>query len=567
MILGHRGLSTLARLKLRGTLRRQARRLRTPSGILFALLGLALMTLWLGAILFNRELGDDFGPARQPASLVMVEACLAAFTVMSLSGALNHRGIFFPPHELETLFSAPVTRGDLVRHRMQVDLARSLFGGVIFSLLIVSRLAHPLLGFAGTFLSLITLSALRQLVSLVLCAAGGRLSGFLGGRLTVLLQIGLGITLWLGLMMALFGDTFFLPEQSSRLHAGFERALEGPFLAALVSPWRPWAEMMVAATFAGFLSWALPCALVLPLLFEVTARLGVDYREASIQTAGVIERRIKRLGTSGPLGSGEVTGAVAARRNPWPFGRGPARAVAWIRTAEILRRARGTLLRSALVLGLVTLGAGFVVPVGEAGALGGHIVVAWVGLVYLGAGMRFDFRADFDRLEQIKTWPIGPGRLFLATLLPGALLISLLVATAIGIRALVLGTGHSALALALILGTLPICALAWIAVDNIVFLCAPVRFAPGQVGALHHAGRGMALMFLRLVVMLVALSLVALAAAAAFFAADTGLELGGDIARAWAIAAGLGALLAVATALVWIGGRLLHRFDVARDRP
>ncbi len=563
MILGHQGLRQLARLKLRGFLRRQARRLRTPSGILFALLGLVLMAAWLVAILLNREVGAGFAPARGPVSVVAVEACLAAFTLMILSSAPNMRGIALAPNELETLFSAPVSRGDLVRHRLQVDLGRSLFGAVVFSVLAVSRLPNPMFGFAGTLLALITLSVLRQLAALALCGVRGRLSVFLGGRAIGLFQAALGIALWLGLMMVLLGDTFLLPEQSPAIRSGLSRILEEPLVVALVAPWRPWAGMMVADTAQEFLTWALPCALFVPVLYEVTARLRVDYREDSIRTAGVIERRLSRLRSSGPLGSGEATSALAARRIPWIFGRGPARAVVWIRCAEIARRARGTLLRSSMVLGLVCVAAGYVAPVEEAGALGGHLIVAWVGVVYLGAGMRFDFRADFDRMERIKAWPVAPARLFCATVLPGVGAMSLLIAAAIGLRVAFVGAGHPALAL--VLATLPACAVAWVAVDNIVFLYAPVRYVPGQDGALHHVGRAMTLMCVRMALLAVTLALVALASTAVYLAAGAGAGLGEGAARAWAIAAGVVALLCVDAGLVWIGGRSVRRFDVARS--
>ena len=42
--------------------------------------------------------------------------------------------------------------------------------------------------------------------------------------------------------------------------------------------------------------------------------------------------------------------------------------------------------------------------------------------------------------------------------------------------------------LIVILATPP-ATLLWLALDNAVFLLAPVRFEPGQASAIHHAGR------------------------------------------------------------------------------
>lgn len=562
MILGHSGLVKLARLKLRGTLRRQARRLRSPSGILFALIGLGMMVLWLCAILLNTTGRTNLNPP-QPVSLVAVEACLAAFTLMSLTSASNVKGITLPRCELESLFSAPVSRGDLVRHRMQVDLGRAVLGCVIFSVIAMSRLPHPLFGFVGTFMTLITLSAVRQMASLVLCGVGGFPGRIFSGRAIAVIGVVVGVVLWLGLMILIFGETFFLTKLSVGFRGGLAGALEDPLVARLVAPWRPWAEMMIATSVSGFLGWALPCALLLPVLYEATARVPADFREASLHTAGQIERRQERLKTAGPLGGGKVSGALSIRPIPWFFGRGPGRAVIWVRTTDIWRRARGTLLRSAMILGLITVGAGFIVPEGAGGVLGGHIVVAWLGLIYLGAGARFDFRADLDRMEQIKTWPIGASRLFLVSLLPGVFLISALVGAAVSIRAAVLGAGHPALPIILV--TLPVWTLMWIAVDNIVFLYAPVRFIPGQDGTLHHTGRTMILLLLRMALLLLVLGLVALVSAA-MFGCGTVLGLGEGVARAGAVCAGVMALLSTDAGLIWVGGRMLRRFDVARDR-
>ena len=55
MITGHPALLHLARLKLRGALRRQFRKLRSPSGLVFALVGLLISVGWIGSLLVGRE--------------------------------------------------------------------------------------------------------------------------------------------------------------------------------------------------------------------------------------------------------------------------------------------------------------------------------------------------------------------------------------------------------------------------------------------------------------------------------------------------------------------------------
>ena len=65
------------------------------------------------------------------------------------------------------------------------------------------------------------------------------------------------------------------------------------------------------------------------VFFEITARLRVDFREASIQTSSDIAVRLKRMGRGG-FGQGAVPQFAAARRVPWLFGRGPGGAIAWM---------------------------------------------------------------------------------------------------------------------------------------------------------------------------------------------------------------------------------------------
>ena len=108
--------------------------------------------------------------------------------------------------------------------------------------------------------------------------------------------------------------------------------------------------------------------------------------------------------------------------------------------------------------------------------------------------------------------------------------------------------------------------IAWVALDNTVFLLAPSRIIPGQEGALANAGRGLILVLARFLV----LGLVALAGGlAAGLAWWVTQELFG-----WRQPASIGAtflalwtaIAVVDLALVLAGGAVLRRFDVARDR-
>jgi len=117
-----------------------------------------------------------------------------------------------------------------------------------------------------------------------------------------------------------------------------------------------------------------------------------------------------------------------------------------------------------------------------------------------------------------------------------------------------------------VLACLPFLVFTWVALDNLVFLFAPVRSVPGQDGFVQNAGRRMIQACLLLVLFLA----FAAGGSAGFLAGYLGVMelLGGS--EAAARAAGTAGLLAVLLAgdglLALLGGAVLRRFDVARDR-
>src|SRR6185369_2111841 len=112
----------------------------------------------------------------------------------------------------------------------------------------------------------------------------------------------------------------------------------------------------------------------------------------------------------------------------------------------------------------------------------------------------------------------------------------------------------------------PLVTFAWVALDNAVYLYAPVRYSPGQEGALQHMGRSLVLMHLRFGLLVSVAIGAGLPAAGAYF----GLHLGLGASKAAALWTGgsiaWAGLLVADALLVLAGGKMLQRFDVARDR-
>ena len=563
MILPPLALMQLAWFKLRGALRRALRRLRQPAGLVFALLGGGMIALWLSSIfvgsgLMEREAPD---PERVRNGARMVGALL---TFLGASSALNHRGLFLPAEEVERLFSAPLSRAGLVRYRLGVGAVRSLFASLLVGVLTARRAPEPWIAFLGVLLGMQAIGVIAQLTALAAGAVEQRLLRRLArGWFVALVLLGLGLGFFLAFQLT-DADPRALPEAVRGLQ--LSDLTSHPLFRALTLPFEPWAQVVAAPSWAVAGPWLLVCLGAWLFLWELCARLPIDYRELSLQTSASVSERIRRSRTLGGSASGaRLDPGSATRRVPWVFGRGPMGAVAWRKLVGMARKARGTLFVSLAVLVLLSvLGSVVVEEGGERGVLFGSLLIAGMGTVYLSGGLRFDFREELERMEQHKSWPLAPARIFAATLLPQVLLISALLWLGMGVLAAV--SGHSHPGQLYVAALLPLFVATWAAIDNALFLLAPVRALPGQEGVLHNAGRSMVLMLVRLVFLALTAAALALVLGPTAWALHRMSELSSsavNLVLGAEAAAVLGLLVGV---LIHLGGRALARFDVARDR-
>jgi putative ABC exporter len=567
LILGHPALRLLARRKIAGLWRRQKRRFKRPSGIIFALIGTLMLGAWLASLIL-----PYFFAGRHPSGPgsvfagdpVFVQAVALLITLLTLASSLSFRGLYLPKEEIELLFCAPLSRPDIVRYRMLATIGRSLFGAVFFSLVAARLAPQPLYGFFGGILWMLTLPIVGQAASLLTGDAENKLAARLAKFPWRLISV-VGVLLLLGLfLLALKSGR---PGRSIPIlgsEDSIAELLHSPLVRFASAPFKPWAELILAKGALDFLTWLGICAAIWVALFEATARIPIDFRELSLQTSADVAKRISRFRRgAGGVSASEAAKGSAAWRVPWLFGRGPFGALAWRKSASILRKARGTIITSALIVVVLTLVSTVGIGGGRRDSPTQWLFIPVFGTLYLCAGLRFDFREDLERMDVIKSWPMPPWRIFLAAILPEAVLIAVLLSIAVLIRALISGSFHPALVAILV--ALPPCVLAWIAIDNAVFLYMPVRFVAGQEGVLHHAGRSFVLMLVRALVAAVVASAVVLIGFVVFRIQDS-LHWSETFSNGLAVLLGLLVLIAEDCALIFFGGKLLSRFDVARDK-
>lgn len=548
----------LLRLKWRGFWRKQWRRVRTPSGALLALLGGALGTLWLASLsmsMFRR------GPARLGADEVelLAQAALAVIVVITLSTSLSFRGLYVPATEIETLFSAPLSRPTLIRMRLVVALARSGLGAC-FAGLGASRLgSSPLYAFAGAFTAFLWAPILGQGVAIALGGAENRLAA----RLARAPHRALRIALIAGLLFGLVGLLSQAPDASqspARAPLEFLRQVaERPVVSALLAPFWPWARAVSATGPEEFWPAFALCAAILAATLAVVGGLRVDFRETALATSADMARRLARMRRGLGAGGVEARRLPLAWRTPWLFGRGPFGAIAFRKTASILRRARGGLVFGGVVIAVLTVFASnWSEPAG--GGMRSALLVAAFGAFYLSLGLRYDFREELDALASIRSWPLAPWKIFLATIAPQIALISLLVAG--GVLLTLVRADDLDLRFAGLSVLIGLLVATWVCIDNLAFLLAPTRSAPGHDGVLQHMGRSIVLALLRSVTMAAALA----AAAAPVLVCVHLLGWTMESALPLGLVGAALVLCVEVAALIAAGGLALARFDVARER-
>jgi hypothetical protein len=508
------------------------------------------------------------------APIVITESAaqvgMFSLVVLTLIASVGYRGLYMPKDEIELLFSAPLTRRDVIRYRLLTNVGRSIFGGLIVGLFAMRSAPNALYAFAGTFVAVQTLPLLSQGISLVLGGAESRIASRVPKRLGTIAGI-VAAVFYVGILI------FLVTNSQKGVGKWLERSevgqvitdvIEHPWMLTMSSPCLPWAKMITADSAGTFLTWLAVSLAGWAVIFELVSRIRVDYRELSLQTASDLAKRIQRARRAGGASASPVSKTASGWSVPWFFGRGRFGAIAWLKTASIVRKARGTLLVSIVIVSLLTAGATAIEvskkgQASESVIIGVAIGMVFVGCLYLCGGLRFDFREDLDRMEFVKTCPARPWVVFLATMTPQVVLVSALIALALLVKSAIVGRFH-AVNWAL-LPAIPLLTITWTSIDNIVFLAAPVRYVAGQDTVLQNAGRMVILMFVRFVIVLgvfvtlaVPIGLAVLTALKLPATASVAIPVGCVVAFfVW---------LADVSILVAAGAWQLRRFDVARDR-
>jgi hypothetical protein len=333
-------------------------------------------------------------PAFGGLILMVVAACAWLFPVDS--GLLD-----FSDAELQFLFPAPVSRRQLLIHRMLRSQIGMLFGGVIIGLASPSAFGFSRLRIAiGAWILLVTGKLYFTGVTLARARLG---SGTARMRRVAWLPVGVMLGALAVVGAAIARDVQrSMPDGPRDLVLLLDRVSQTGASHLVL-----WPFMAIARPV--FAEWPLPYLIAvggaLLVLFAVAAWVLLSDEAFQEAVSEVAERRSQK-----PLKKkGDATYVV--RSTTWtlePIGR-PEMAFAWKAAMQSLRMVdKGSLVRIvAIVVALTIVAASMGQANGLASLLGAFSLAATAFAILLAPQvLRIDMRQDLRHLELLKTWPV-----------------------------------------------------------------------------------------------------------------------------------------------------------------
>ena len=542
-----RALWLLIQLQLRGWLRSLGRSLRSPKGLLLALLGLIVFIPWLLVLLTSRNQALSAENVRTTGP-----AFLLAYCFMNVLLSSGERAVYFSPAEVTFLFTGPFSRRQLLGYKVAVLLLFTLPTTLFLTAVFRAQTTWFLASFVGLMLMTMFMQLFGMALSLAASAVGVRL--FSRARKLVLAALLLGVVVLLR------------PIQEQ----GIDGVLSSYTWLVLSTPLRWFYDAILADSWRDLFRYGTLGLLVNLLLLFVVFSLDANYLEASSAYSSRVYAQIQRL-RGGPTVSGgsDSPSPPAQPRRGLPMlprlgGIGP---VVWRQLTTVMRS-------PGRLVGLVVIQAVFVgVMLSVAREAGGGLVSIMItGVIMMSlfttTMLPFDFRGDLDRLEALKTLPLPPWRLALGQIATPALILGALQWVMLGglaaveyVRAPAHNAAHWAELLWLLAGAAIVVPINFLlfGLENVLFLLLPSRLMATTPGDFQTIGRNVLLMLVKMLTFGLVGGLASLVGWVAFMASGQSALLA--LAAVWIVLADCAAIL------VPVAGLAFTRIDLSRDKP
>lgn len=494
----HPALLLLIRLNMRAKVRRLRAAVRTPKGAI-ALLAVAGML----ALAVGPTLAMGFVEKRTDPELArsVVPLGLAFFLLMSLAFTRPDSGIAFQPAEVDFLFPAPFQRGELLLYKIAGAAITSTALGLFFSVFLLRHVTLWFAAFLGAALALMLIQLCQIGVYLLAATLNERI--YSRGRRILLVAIAAAI---------LFGiSTALASADRIDVFAAARQLRESPAGRVILAPFEVFGRTMTAETVPQLVGWGTAAAAINLLLLLGVVRLDVNFLEASAAASEKRYEALQQARRGNPFASIKPSGS--RWRVPQPPRWGGAGPIAWRQMCTALRASRRVVLLLLVIAASASLPMLFASRgVGNLGPLIGGIVAATV--FWLPLMVRFDFRADVDRLDVLKSLPVSPIAMVLGQLATPILFSVLLQLVGLAGIAILQRDASSSLLLALAF-LLPVNLLVY-ALENLVFLLFPYRMTAADI---QTQGRQMLILFLKMMALFLLAGIAAGVGGLAYFLA------------------------------------------------
>jgi len=533
-------LLTLLRLHFRGKIRHSLRGMRTPRGLVFLVLGLLVLSLWLGPALYRA--------LRMPHAEPQMVRTIAPFAILgfclsNLFTSFGDSAVPFTGAEVDFLFPGPFTRRALLGYKILKTALGTAFTTLILSILFLRYTTSWLACGVGIWLTIQFMQLFAIAVIMVGQTIGER--AYSGTRRGILVVAALLAIIAIGTTLAArpHGNSL---DFMMRVHATIAGRV-------LLAPFDVFAHTITAGG-ADLLKWGVPALLIDLLMVALVIGLDANYLETA---ATVSQRRYERRQRSRGGGVARLAGASGPRfrviQLPRFGGAGP---IAWRQLVGAVRSSRALLIL-LIVIGIA--GGTFILQHRDNSfssvekLLG---AVAWINMVLISM-LKFDFRDELDRLDLLRSLPVRPiavaaGELFTPVLVLTAMQATLLVAVSLCVK-----DGWK-LALPIAAFAVPFNVL-WVGIENLLFLMFPLRSAGLIAGDMQLFGRQMVIFPCKFLLLLAALAVVAAVGTVGYILGNQSWPAFGAVA--WV------ALSLVALATIPVLGRAYGRFDPSMHTP
>jgi hypothetical protein len=469
------------------------RAVSTPKGALLTALGLLLFAPQIVATFVMPRLSSPeiLVGVRRFGTLGMLAYCL-----MILLTSVGERAIYFSPAEVNFLFSGPFTRRGLLAYKVGGQILSCLIIAVFMTAVTAKNAAFTTAAFVGLTLALVFLQLFSVAVSLI----GNMVGALAYNRGRRLALVALAAIVAAGL--AQVGHDLLLLEPLAIL----ARVEQSSVVQFALSPLRWFVEAFAAERlWPDLVKWTALAFAVDAAMLVLIFSLDAQYLEAAAASSAKIYAKIEQMRRGG-LAATTLSSKPGQKRFSFPsFPRmGGAGPIAW-RQLTTAQRDFARVLAALLVIGSMLIPL-FIIPSQAHESSKGVSILAGVIVsmtIFLTALVPFDFRADFERMAELKALPISSLSLSIGQILTPLLLLTLMQWLTLGVLAAKFGAVEGLL-WGIAAFALPYNAFL-LAIENLWMLLYPARPLVSGTFDIQAMGRLMIMVFVKVVALAIAM--------------------------------------------------------------